>query len=144
MRGGDALGEFFKSVTPGIFYLGLLFALPFVYFCYRLLRHTPSVVINREGIVDNASALGAGVIRWDEIKSIFIYKVMGKPIIGIVPVNVETILARQSGIKRFFFRMNKGMTTAPFGIPEAGLPLTAEELLAKIQLYRESVSQTRA
>jgi hypothetical protein len=142
--GGDALGEFFRSVTPGIFYMGTLFTLPFVYACYRLLKPTPSVIINREGIIDNASALGAGMIRWEEIKGVFIYQVMGKQFLGITPVDVETVLARQSGIKRFFFRLNKGVATAPFAIPEGGLPMTAEELLAKFQLYRNSLSQDRA
>jgi hypothetical protein len=142
--GEDVMGEFFRWVTPEIFYMGTLFTLPFIYCCYRLLKPMPSVIINREGIFDNASALSAGMIRWEEIERIFIYKVMDKPFLGIVPVDIKTVLARQSSIKRLFFRMCEVVSTAPFAIPEGGLPMTAEELLAKIQLYRESLSQDRA
>ncbi len=145
ISGRDVIGQFIKSLTPGIFYIGApMFGLLFIYACYRLLKPMPSVIINREGIFDNASAFSAGMIRWEEIKSMFIYKYLGKPFLGIIPVNIETILARQSIIKRFLFRMNKGMSQAPFAIPEAGLPMSVEELLAKIQLYRNSLSQDRA
>lgn len=145
ISGGDALGEFFKSITPGIFYIGApLLSLILIYICYRLLKTKPSVIINREGIFDDASILGAGMIRWEEIKSMFIYKVMNNSFLGIIPVDIEVILARQSIIKRVLFKMNKGMSQAPFGIPDGGLPMSAEELLTKIQLYRERLLQDRA
>ncbi|MGB7923069.1 MAG: STM3941 family protein [Pyrinomonadaceae bacterium] len=145
ISGRDALGWFFKAITPEIFYIGApLFSLALIYICYRLLIPRPSVIINQEGIYDNASAFGAGMIRWEEIESMFIYTIMDNPFLGIIPVNLETILARQSIIKRFLFRMNKGMTQAPFAIPEGGLPMTVEELLTKIQLYRKGLSQDRA
>lgn len=144
ISGRDALGGFFRAITPEIFYLAVpLFGLGFIYVCYRLLKPMPAVIINREGIFDNASALGAGLIRWEEIKSIFIYTLMNNAFLGIVPVNTETILARQSGIKRFFIKMGKGMSPAPFSIPGGGLPMKVEELLAKIESYRESLSQDR-
>jgi hypothetical protein len=145
ISGRDALGQFFKAITPEIFYIGApLFSLLLIYICYRLLKPAPSVIINEEGIFDNASLFGAGMIRWEEIESMFIYKIMDNPFLGIIPVSLETILARQSSIKRFFFKMNKGMTQAPFAIPESVLPMSVEELLAKIQLYRSSHSQDRA
>ena len=145
ISGRDALGWFFQAITPEIFYLGApLFSLPLIYICYRLVKPRPSVIINQEGIFDNASAFGAGMIRWEEIESMFIYKIMENPFLGIVPVNLDTILARQSGIKRFLFRMNKGMSQAPFAIPQGGLPVSVEELLAEIQSYRKSLSQGRA
>lgn len=145
ISGRDALGQFFKAITPEIFYIGApLFSLLLIYICYRLLKPAPSVIINEEGIFDNASVFGAGLIRWEEIESMFLYKIMDNSFLGIVPVDIETILARQSVIKRFSFKMNKGMTQAPFAIPEVVLPMSVEELLAKIQLYRSSLSQDRA
>ncbi len=145
ISGRDVLGRFFKSITPSIFYIGApLFSLPYIYICYRLLKPAPSLIISPEGIFDNASAFGAGMIRWEEIKSMFIYEIMGRPFPGIIPVNLETILARQPAIKRILFRMNKGMTQAPFAIPEGGLPMSAAVLLAKIQSYRERLSQAGA
>ncbi|HWN09983.1 MAG TPA: STM3941 family protein [Pyrinomonadaceae bacterium] len=141
----DALGRFFQLITPEIFYLGAPLAiLGFIYSSYRLLKPTPAIIINREGIVDNASALGAGLIRWEEIQSMFIYDVMGNRLLGIIPVNLEAILARQSGLKRFFFNLGKSMQAAPFSIPEGGLPMKLEDLLARIQGYREGLSPDSA
>jgi hypothetical protein len=144
ISGRNPFTQLFRSITPEIFYvIAPLSSVLFIYVCSRLLKPTPSVIINREGIFDNASVLGAGMIRWEEINSMFIYKVMDNFLLGIIPVNMETILARQSIIKRFFFRICKGISPAPFAIPEGGLPMSVEELLVKIQLYRESLSQDR-
>lgn len=144
VSGRDALGQFFRSITPGIFYIGIpLFSLLLFYACYRLVRPRPSVVLNEEGLFDNASIFSAGLIRWEEIESLFIYKIMNHSFLGIIPVELETVLARQSRLKRFFFRIDKGMTQAPFAIPEGGLPMTVEELLSKIELYRNGLSPNR-
>ena len=144
ISGRDSLGRFFQLITPEIFYLGApLAVLGFFYAVYRLMNPAPALIINREGIVDNASALGAGLIRWEEIQSMFIYDVMGNRLLGIVPVNLDPILDRQSGPRRFFYNLGKNMQAAPFSIPEGGLPMKLEELLAKIEAYREKLSSDR-
>ncbi len=144
LSGRDSMGRFFRAITPEIFYIGApLFSLLLIYACYRLLVPTPSVIINREGIVDNASVFSAGLIRWEEIERVFVYRIGNNPFLGIVPVDIETVLARQSAIKRFMFRMNKGMTEAPFAIPSGTLSITADELLAKIESYRKDISPDR-
>lgn len=141
ISGKDSLGRFFQLITPEIFYLGAPLAiLGFFYACYRLVKNAPALVINRDGILDNGSALSAGLIRWEEIESMFIYDIMGNRFLGLVPVNLDSVLRRQSGIKKFFFKMGKSTTSAPFAIPEGGLPLKLEDLLAKIHAYRESLS----
>lgn len=141
----DSLGRFFKAITPEIFYIGApVFGLGLIYLGYRLVKPAPSVIINQEGIVDNVSAFGAGLIRWEEIESMFVYKVMDNAFLGIVPVNVEDVLARQSTMKKLLFKMNKGMAPAPFAISGGGLPISAEELLSRIESYREALSQDRA
>jgi len=138
IEGRDSLGRFFAGITPEIFYIGApLFTLPFLYLCYRLVKPAPSIVVNEEGILDNASAFGAGLIRWEEIKSMFIYEFMGHKFLGIIPVDEQTILARQSPIKRSLFKMGSQGQPAPFAIPGTVLPMPVEELLAKIQLYQQ-------
>lgn len=142
VSGRDSVGQFFKAITPGIFYIGVpMFSLLLIYICYRLLHPMPSVIINQEGIFDNASLFGAGMLRWEEIENMFVYQIMDSKFLGLVPADPETVIARQPAIKRFFFKMGKGMSPAPFAIPEDGLPMPAEELLAKAQLYRISLSR---
>jgi hypothetical protein len=145
ITGQDVMGRFFKSITPGLFYISApLFSLPFLYTCYRVLKPTPALIINQEGIFDNASIFSAGMIRWEEIKSLFIYNVMDNRLLGIIPVNIETILARQSSVKRFLLRIGNDSSAAPFAIPEALLPMSLEELLANIETYRNNRSQSDA
>lgn len=134
----------FKAYIPALLYLGApVMGLLFIYLCYRLLKPKPAVVINREGIFDNASLLGAGLIRWEEIKSVFTYHVMHHSLLGIIPVDLETIIARQSPIKRFFFKLRGQGSPAPFAIPGSILTISAEELLTKIQSHQKARSQER-
>jgi hypothetical protein len=129
----------FKEYIPAILYLGApVVGLLFVYLCYRLLRPQPAVVINREGIFDNASIFSAGLIRWEKIKSVFTYQVMNHSLLGIIPVDLETIIGRQPAIKRFFFKLGGKGSPVPFAIPGGVLPMSAEELLTKIQAYKRA------
>lgn len=129
----------FKAYIPAILYIGgPVMGLLFIYLCYRLPKPKPAVVINDEGIFDNASIFSAGLIRWEKITSVFTYKVMDNSLLGIVPVDLETIIARQSAIKRFFFKLGGEGSLAPFAIPGSVLPMSPEELLTKVQAYQEA------
>jgi len=53
----------FKSFVPAASFIGApLCSVVLIYICFRLLRPSPVVVINREGILDNASIFSAGLI----------------------------------------------------------------------------------
>src|SRR6185503_5052164 len=117
-----------------ISYVGIpFFGLCLVYAIYRLLMPKPAVVISDEGIFDNASAVGAGMLRWEEIADVFAYDFMGQRMLGIIPVNEEVVVRRQSPLKRVMAKMNKGIAPAPFNIPQTVLPISVDELLAKVE-----------
>lgn len=132
----------FKSLIPGASFIGApMCGVVLIYLCFRLLRPSPVVIINREGILDKASIFSAGLIHWHEIKTMFVYRVIDQPMLGIIPFDSEVIIARQSPIKRFFFRRLKwASTAAPFAIPGGMLPMSADEFLAMIRRYRERLS----
>lgn len=65
----------------------------------RLLMPKPAVVISDAGIFDNASAVGAGMLKWEEIADVFACDFMGQRWLGIIPMNEEVILGRQSRLK---------------------------------------------
>lgn len=113
------------------------FGLCLVYAASRLLFPKPSVVISRNGIYDNASAVSAGMLKWEEIAEIKPYNFMGNRALGIVPVDLETVIARQPLIKRLLFKMNKGLVNAPFSIPQVGLSVSVDELLKMINERRK-------
>jgi len=120
-----------------ISYVGIpFFGLCLVYAIYRLLIPKPAVVISDEGIFDNASALGAGMLKWEEIADVFAYDFRGQRILGIIPVNEEVVLGRQSRLKRVMAKMNKGIAPAPFNIPQSILPISVDELLSRVEEHR--------
>jgi hypothetical protein len=121
-------------------YVGVpFFGLCLVYAIYRLVVRKPAVVVNKDGIFDNASAAGAGFIRWEEIANIFPYDYMGHRMLGINLVDEAAILARQPALKRALARMN-GKIVAPFNIPQSTLPISVDELLVEIKKRQPEVS----
>lgn len=112
------------------------FGLCFVYALYRLLSPKPSVVITREGIFDNATAVGAGMLKWEEIAEIYPYDFMGQRALGIVPRDAEVVMSRQPFIKRTLAKVSRGLVGAPFSIPQNTLPMSVDELLKKIEERR--------
>ena len=112
------------------------FGLCFVYAVIRLLFPKPSVIISRDGIFDNASALGAGMLKWEEIAEIAPYKIGGYPALVIFPVDEEAIIARQPLIKREILKISKHWTEATFSIPQIGLTVSIDELLRMIEERR--------
>jgi hypothetical protein len=66
----------------------------------------------------------------------YVYRVIDKPLLGIIPFDSDVIIARQSPVKKFFFRIHKSALVAPLiSIPQVALPMPAEELLAMIHRY---------
>jgi len=102
------------------------------YTVWRLVRPTPSLVINREGIFDNASAVGVGLIRWDDISDLREYRFMGQVFLGIHLRDRGAFLARLPPWKRQLLRLNKYLVDAPVNIPQVALPTTIAELLREI------------
>jgi len=116
-----------------------LFGFCFLYACYRLIVPKPAVIINHRGIFDNASPLSAGLVEWDEIDTVFTYEYNGQYYLGIVPLNVEAFLKRQSVFKRWMMKINTGLIDAPpISIPQSTLPMKIDELLLKMQEYHRN------
>jgi hypothetical protein len=61
---------------------------------FRLFFPRPSVIISRDGILDNASAVGAGMLKREEVEEVFAYDFRGQRRLGIVPRDPMTIIAR--------------------------------------------------
>ena len=124
-------------------YVGVpFFGLCFLYAIYRLLLPKPSVIISSEGLFDNASAIGAGMLRWEEIKEIYLHEYLGQQMLGIVLKDAEPVIARQPSFKRILARMNGSLVGNPFNIAQVSLPISVEEMLEKIE-ERWSLSQKR-
>lgn len=114
---------------------GVLFFAGLALFLLLLVRR-PLLVISQEGIVHHTPLLGVGLIRWEEVREVVAYRFMRQRLLGIVPVSLETLLARRSPAWRWLLRVNVGLLRAPINVPERLLPMSLEELLAVIDRYR--------
>ena len=110
------------------------FGLIGVYAVQRLIRPEPAIVINRQGIVDNASLVSVGFIPWDNILEIQETQYNSSVFLGIVPKNLDALLAQQPAWKRMLIRANKFLTGFPVAIPQTVLPLTVSDLLSWIEI----------
>lgn len=103
-----------------------------VYALMRLLKPTPALVINAKGIHDNASALGVGFLAWDDIAEMRPYMFRNQTFLGIMPKDLDGLLARQPAWRRLAIQFNL-MTGGPaVSIPQVILPMTVAELLRTI------------
>jgi len=109
----------------------------FLYACYRLIVPKPSVIVNHEGIFDNASAVSAGLVRWDEIADVVVYGFSGQRFLGVAPLDVEAFLRHQPAFKRWMMKANLGLGLPPVNIPQSTLAMNVDELLSRIQEYRQ-------
>ena len=103
---------------------------------WRLARGTPALVIDQRGIFDNSSGLSVGLIRWDEIAQLKVYRFQDQVFLGVQPKDLDSLLARQPAWKRAAIRANCRLGALPVNIPQVALPMPASELMQQIARYR--------
>ena len=123
-------GRFIGLVTTGFFGAVVLSIF------YRLVRPVPAITINAEGIIDNASGLGVGLIPWDQIGEVREYQVENQVFLGIFPKDVDALIKTQPKWKRTAIRANLKMGAAPVNIPQASLGMKVSNLVREIERRR--------
>lgn len=114
-------------------YIGIVFfGACAAYGVFRLLVKRPALIVDARGLTDNGSALGVGLLRWDEIATIGEYRFRGQTMLGIVPRNLERVLSRVGPFKRFALRANLRLGAAPLNIPQMVLPVPVGDLVEAI------------
>ena len=111
----------------------VFFGFGLLYFLMRLVWPRPSLLMTELGMVDNASALGGGFIRWDEIDNVSITRFRNQQFLAIHLKDPTEFLSRQPFIKSSIMRMNKGLVGTPICIPRSALPMTLEDVIDKIR-----------
>ena len=104
----------------------------------------PIIVLNSEGIRVDTMATHIGLLRWDEIEEVrpynFIYRY-----VGIVPKNTSALCRRLGADRSWIVHLNAfciplykliGVFVAPINIPQVYLPITVDELTARILAYQ--------
>lgn len=98
----------------------------------RAFSRKPAVVVNREGIFDNASPVGAGLVKWSEIRGLCVYRQEGIQFLGIDVEHPHLILARATGFRGVMARFEGSEKDYPISIPQTFLTITIDELVERI------------
>ena len=110
----------------------VIFGLCFIYFVVVLAKGEPAVVVTKEGIIDQSSYIGAGLVRWEEIEAIDFLNFSGQVYLSIFTYDTELIINRSSGMKKVFNTLNKGLLPSQVNIPVKNLDCSVDELLNAI------------
>ncbi|MBM7839797.1 hypothetical protein JOC54_003077 [Alkalihalobacillus xiaoxiensis] len=123
----------------------IFFGFCLLYALTRLIFERPSLRIDDEGIYDNASAVGAGLVRWEEIKDLPIYTYGEQSYLGIVLYDVDEFIRKQPFLKRRIFKLNKWMPglPTPFNIPAGLVQVSLEEVQERAVVYLEKARGKR-
>ena len=98
-----------------------------------LVSSRAALVIDSHGILDATTLFGAGLIRWEEIAGLAEYRVLMQRYLGIIPRDLGTLLSRRWLLPKAAMMINAWTSPAAINIPEALLPVSAEELLRSVR-----------
>ena len=102
------------------------------YAALRIANPTPAVIVDRNGILDHASAIGVGFIAWSEIDELREYQFLGQAYLGIVPKNLESLITRLPAWKRVAIRANRLFGLTAVNIPQTMLEMSVPQLMREI------------
>jgi len=106
----------------------IIFGILSVFLFIKLFDSKPGLVINNEGIIDNASANPAGFIKWSDIVSIGTKKVMSVQFILIQVKNPEEYIEKATRINKIALKQNKREHGTPLVLTSTSLQCSFEEL----------------
>lgn len=104
-----------------------------IYYFTKFFDKKPGLVINDEGIIDNASAVCAGLIKWENITGVSINEIYGQKFLAIYINNVDEIISKQRGFKKAVMSLNKNYFNSPIQISSNGLKCNFEDLYNLIE-----------
>ena len=117
--------------APG-YLLVLLFGFYGFYLVSRLVSRKPALIIDKQGIMDNASMVAAGFIPWSDFVEARIFTFRGIKYLGISVHNPQEYLDRAFILKRLLMRANRPVAGTIITIPQSTVPVPFEQLLKHI------------
>lgn len=100
----------------------------------RLFSHRISLILDRNGLLDNSSAFPAGRIPWEAISRVGITTASDQRFLGI-DVRDRALLASSSELRRSIDAANAGVTGFPVNVPSTTVDRTLEELQETVLRY---------
>lgn len=87
----------------------LLFGYAAVFFIKQAVHPKPVLVVNEQGVTDHTSAISLGFIPWQDIKRVYLDRLMNNTFIELEIAQEEKYLSRLNALKRKTVAANKAM-----------------------------------
>lgn len=117
----------------------IFFGYGMIFFINRKLENKDIVVVDKNGITDNSTAISLGFIPWKDIDNIYMNSMMSNKFILIKLKNEEEYLNKTSTIKRRLMLKNKNMGYEMICINLNFTGIQPESFLQEILEYRKSL-----
>lgn len=133
----DTQRQYPPIYVKGISILGIgFFGLCGVFASLKLFDSSPGLVLDREGIIDNSSAIAAGRVTWREIRDIQAVSISGQRLLAIIVDDPEKYLGKGNVLSRWFVKMNHRLYGTPIFISSHALKINFDDLERQIQDFR--------
>jgi len=126
---------FLAAVAANLLFFGFCLA-----FCVgRIARfRRPIFEVGPEGILDRASALGAGFVPWEEVQGARVRRFLGPRLLAVELRDaraLRALLVRQGPAKRPFMALNRRLVGTPVLVPLGLLAVREDALLREIERH---------
>jgi hypothetical protein len=99
----------------------------------KIFDRTPGFVIDEDGIIDNAGAVPAGRVRWEEISAIDVVSIAAQRFIAVRVHDPARLLAQGSPLHQRISRANQEQWRTPVLISANTLGIDLDTLAAMLQ-----------
>ena len=121
------IGDLFVKLAAGS---GILFfGLCGIYMLIKLFDNRPGLIISKDGLLDNSSAVSGHLIKWENITEFKILQIESSKLLLIFVNNPQEFWDQANLFKRSVMKKNYDMYGTPIGISSNTLQCNFDELL---------------
>jgi hypothetical protein len=102
----------------------------------------PGLVLSAAGIVDNSSAVSAGLIPWSDIQGFGIHEIQKQRLLIIMLADPEKYIRAGGSMKQALHRMNTRICGSPIAISSNALKINFDELVGLCNSYHTKYGRT--
>lgn len=101
----------------------------------KLFDSSPGLVLNRQGLTDNSSAISVGFVPWSEVSRIEEHQIQKQKVISIFVDNPEKYMGAGNVLQRKARQANLKMCGTPISISSNALKIKYDDLYSAIEVY---------
>lgn len=132
----------YKDFSISILIIGIiLFLAMTITYVIRLLRKTPVLTIDGDGISEHSTIASVGFVPWSEIKSISVQRFGIQTFIMVDAKNIKKLISKLPGYKQIFIKTTMRLGFPPIAINMNSVREKPVEVLAIMREYLNNSKQ---